>query len=501
MSLDPAILQKLRVWKKSPLTFVMECFQFKEGGGPSAQQIELLQAMAKDTKRITIRSGHGTGKDASASWVVIWFLVTRPYAKVVCTAPTARQLGDILWSEISKWLRRSILADEFVIQKDKIYHKEAPKEWWCRAISTSVKASKEEQAETLAGLHGDHLLIVVDEASGVPDPTFIPLEGALTQPDNKVLLIGNMTRDKGYFYDTHFHTEIKKDWHCLHWNSEKSTNVDPAFPLYMARKYGRDSDVYRIRVLGDPPTESGNTLIPLAWAQQCIDSGIVPGDDDLLYLSADIARYGEDSSIILPRLGPVIMPWEDHKGINTMDTAAHILRTYQEMDAAGCCVDEIGVGAGVVDRLEKHNMPNLYGINVANKSSDPDKWHRLRDELWLTVRDKCMRGLYNFPNIVREGDTLSMGEELANELSSVRYGFADNSSAYKVESKRQMKARGVVSPNIADALCLSEMFYNVSHRVFAPKGKSARKETRNPSIYPELYPDRNNNSKHSWMVV
>ena len=97
------------------------------------------------------------------SWVIVWFMTTRPYAKVVCTAPTNRQLHDILVSEISKWLRQSTVADEFVIHKDIIYHREAPKEWWIRFISPSVRATKEEQAETLAGLHGDHLLIVVDE--------------------------------------------------------------------------------------------------------------------------------------------------------------------------------------------------------------------------------------------------------------------------------------------------------------------------------------------------
>ena len=496
MSMSPYLLQKLREWKKSPLAFAIEAIP---GFVPSDQQVELLKHLP-NKKRITIRSGHGTGKDCCASIAIMWFLCTRPYAKVVCTAPTARQLADILWSELSKWIRKSILVEEFVVQKDKIYHKEAPKEWWARAVSTNVRASKEEQAETLAGFHGDHLFIVVDEASGVPDPVYIPLEGALTQEDNKVLLIGNMTKDKGYFYDSHFHTELKKDWHCLHWNSEKSTNVTPSFISFMARKYGRDSDVYRIRVLGDPPTESGNTLIPLAWSRQCIDSGILPSDDDILYLSADIARYGEDSSIIMPRLGPVIMPWETHKGINTMDVAAHCLRSYNEMDAKGIAIDEIGVGAGVVDWLEKKNLPGLFGVNVANKSSDSEKWSRLRDELWLIMRDKCMRGLYNFPDIVREGDTLSIGEELANELSMPRYKFADGGSAYKVESKREMKARGVMSPNVADALGLSEVFYNVAHRVFAPPTSRNKIDGRNPDIYPELHRGRQN-SKHSWMTV
>jgi len=210
------IKNKLKVWRDDPLLFVHDCIQVT----PSKQQHELLVNFAKH-KRTTIRSGHGTGKDGSASWIIIWFLVTRLNAKVICTAPTARQLSDILWSEISKWLRQSSVADEFVIQKDKIYCKHNPKEWWARAVSVSAKSSKDEQAETLAGFHGDHMLIVCDEASGIPDPVYIPLEGAMTQEDNKCLMIGNMTKTRGYFYDTHFHSELKKNWYRLHWDSRE----------------------------------------------------------------------------------------------------------------------------------------------------------------------------------------------------------------------------------------------------------------------------------------
>jgi hypothetical protein len=168
-----------------------------------------------------------------------------------------------------------------------MFHKESPKEWWCRAVSPSVKASKEEQAETLAGFHGDHLLIVADEASGIPDPVFIPLEGAMTQEDNRVLLIGNMTKNSGYFYDSHFHPELSKPWTQLHWNSKYSTNVKPEYPNYMATKYGLESSVYRVRVEGEPPLEDETTLIPLAWAIQCIGNETIVSEDEPRYLGVD----------------------------------------------------------------------------------------------------------------------------------------------------------------------------------------------------------------------
>ncbi|MEA1998331.1 MAG: hypothetical protein U9N61_03265, partial [Euryarchaeota archaeon] len=329
-------------------------------------------------------------------------MATRSYPKIACTAPTARQLSDILWSEISKWLRQSKVADEFVLQKDKLFHKAAPKEWWCRAISPSVKASKEDQAETLAGLHGDHLLIIVDESSGVPDPVYIPLEGAMTQEDNMVLLIGNPTKNTGYFHDTQFHPVISKKWTKFHWDSRESTNVSEEMIQYFRDKYGEDSNVFRIRVAGEPPIDDESTFIQLSWAQQCIGNEIEVDEEWPMYLGVDVARYGDDSSIILPRRGNKIYPWETFRGVNTIKLAQHIVQTHADTNASGVGIDEIGVGGGVVDWLTDDPRglgPRItYGINVATSANDPKQYFRLRDELWGLVRDKCMRAKFSFPD-------------------------------------------------------------------------------------------------------
>ena len=457
--MNPRITEKLKEWRNHPLLFVKDCIQ----ATPSDQQAEGLYRFPK-SKRMTIRSGHGTGKDAFASWIILWFMSTRAYPKIVCTAPTARQLSDILWSELSKWLRNSILADEFELQKDKMFLKGEPKEWWCRAVSPSVKATKEEQAETLAGFHADHLLVVVDEASGVPDPVYIPLEGAMTQEDNRVLLIGNMTQNRGYFYDSHFHPKISEVWNKLHWDSRRSSNVKPEYPAYMKEKYGEDSNVYRIRVTGDPPLESENTLIPLAWAMQCIGNEIEVAEDEPIYLGVDVARYGEDRSVILPRKGLKIYPWESFQGMNTIDLGSVIMNTYVETGAEGIACDEIGVGAGVTDWLQKR--PNGYkivhGVNVSNRSSDPDRYVRLRDELWVAMREKCMGKKYSFPSTSAKEREAS--NDLCDELASLTYEL--HGSAIKVEDKRKAKARGIASPNIADALAISEYFHSIAYRIW-----------------------------------
>lgn len=488
VELNKGVLSKLAEWKHSPLQFVTEALEVT----PTKQQIELLQAISKE-KRTSVRSGHGVGKDAVSTWLAIWFLCTRPYAKVVVTAPTNRQLRDVFLAELSKWLRMSVVADEFVVRKDSIQHKEAPKEWWLRLISPSVRATKEEQAETLAGLHGDHLFIIVDEASGVPDPTYIPLEGALTQPDNKTLLIGNMTKNVGYFYDTHFNAEIKKDWCRFHWDSRESTNVDKSMPEYFARKYGVDSNVFRIRVEGNPPLQDENTLIPLWAAEQCIGNEFEVAEDEPLFLGVDVARYGDDSSIILPRQGLRIDPWETFRKLNTIDLGGFINQTYQELNAEGCAIDVIGVGAGVADWLEKHKMKNLYQVNVTLASSDITKYHRLRDELWCKVRDNCLLGKYSFPDVKVNEATESLGQQLASELATVRYLFNAH-GGYVIESKKNLKARGIDSPNIADALGLTEYFSNTATKVFKEKKKEE------DTFFRSRYRDESIGS-NSWMGI
>jgi len=492
-------LQKLKEWRSSPLVFVKDCIQVT----PSKQQTELLLSFAKE-KRISIRSGHGTGKDAGAAWCILWFLTTRPYAKVVCTAPTARQLSDILWSEISKWLRKSILADEFVIQKDKIFHKESKEEWWARAVSTSVKASSEDQAETLAGFHGDHLLIIVDEASGVPDPVFVPLEGALTQEDNRVLLIGNMTRNQGYFYDTHYHSEIRKNWFKLHWDSRESENVTKEMIEYFAIKYGIDSNIFRIRVAGDPPLESEDTLISLSWALQCIGNEVFIPEDEPLYLGVDVARFGSDKSIILPRKGLRIFPWEEHSGMDTMFIADRALLAFHDLDASGMAVDEIGVGAGVIDNIHRASQMQrcAFGINVATPAMEPKRFHRLRDELWWMVRERCARAEYSFPDIEVPGPggyKINLGNELANELSTPKYKLREEDGTILVESKREMKARGHESPNIADALCLTEYFSSIAYSCFGTKQleKIAQARLKKQKFFKDL--QKNTPRRGGWM--
>lgn len=439
---------KISEWRDNTAQFAEECCKMT----PTSQQKELFAAFDRGDARITVRSGHGTGKDAAVSIIILKTLTTRSYPKIPCTAPTGHQLRDVLWAEINKWLRQSLVKDEFVWNNERIYLKSAKEEWFAVARTVNVKGTKEDQGETLAGLHADNLLFIVDESSGVPDPVFGPIEGGLTGLNNRVILIGNMTKRTGYFHETHFHSELNKQWTKLHWDSRDSSLVTDEWVQFYITKYGEDSNVFRIRVMGEPPLEDENyaSVVPFAWANQCVGNEILVAEDEPKYLGVDVARYGNDDSIVLPRKGLKIYPWHKFSQINTIELGGWINHIFNEEEAAGIAIDEIGIGAGVTDWLVKHHDQGIvHGVNVANRPNDSERFARLRDELWWSVRDKCMKQAFWFP----EGKGSDL---LVNELASPVYELVEKK--IKVESKKKMKARGIDSPNIAEALLMSEYF-------------------------------------------
>jgi len=207
----------------------------------------------------------------------------------------------------------------------------------------------------------------------------------------------------------------------------------------------------------------------------------------------DVARYGNDSSIILPRKGNRIDPWDEYQELNPIRLAMFAKEEFLSLSADRLGVDEIGVGGPVLDWLQMNGLQRqAVGVNVAVKSSDQSRFYQLRDELWWKVREKCMNSQYSFP--VGE-----LGDRLCDELSSVRFEESETSrGVIKVESKRQMKIRNVASPNIADALCISEYFFtpyagavhNLTKKVSPPKHRRPQRV----SSYERF-------GRSSWMVV
>jgi hypothetical protein len=439
---------------------------------------------------VSIMSGKGTGKDAFASWCIIWFLCCFEDTKVPCTANSGAQLNDVLWKEIGKWLHNSKveaqklgLEDSYpnsalVHQAKKLYLKESNGNWFATPRTINVKASAEEQGETLSGLHSESMMVVIDEASGIPDAVFRPLETTLTKPFNFVLMIFNPTRSRGFAIDSH--GKYKEHWVTVHWDSRESENVSEQLIEYMRKKFGEDSPGWRAYVQGLPPRESSDTLIPMDWVMNAVDSQIEPEDNAPIIFGVDVARQGVDKSIILKRKGPRVYEIAQFSKIDTMELAGWIALAISEDQPDAVYIDVIGIGYGVYDRLREMGFYNVHSVNVSNSAAKNDTFYRLRDELWWKCRERFEQNLINIPD----------DDELIGELSGIKYKPEFHSkSVIKIESKDEMKKRDMMSPNKADALCLT--FYG-NDACFAGADRGAKKYNFNQS---------NNKPSLGWMAA
>lgn len=431
--LQKAILR----WRQiGPAGFAKEVF----GVEPTPQQWEASKALV-DRRRVSIRSGHGTGKSTIMAWAVIWFLCCYFPCKIPCTAPTGHQLEDILWSEIAKWLgvmgrRFPALAKQLQWRAETVELASNPREAFAVA-----RTSRPERPEALQGFHSENLMFLIDEASGIPDEVFQVAEGALSTEGAYVLMAANPTRMDGYFYDSHH--KQRDRWACLHWSGEDSPMVSKSYVKDMADKYGIESAIYRIRVRGD---FAGNPdgIIPIELIESAISREIKPFGPEVWGL--DVARFGEDRTALARRRVNVMQrPVEFWQGKDTMQTAGMVKLRYDEAKEKpeAIFVDVIGLGAGVVDRMKELKLP-VIGINVAETPSASDKYNRLRDELWFRARD-----WFQARDVQIVDDS-----GLVAELTLPTYKIT-SSGKIQVESKDEMKKRGVTSPDIADAFCLT----------------------------------------------
>ena len=439
---------------------------------------------------VSIKSGRGPGKTTLLAWLVIWFLVCFDEALIPCTAPKLNHVKDVLWREISKWIKKSsedgkcgnFIKDTLEVHGEKVYVKghsgTEGKEWYAKATSASVTQGSDAPSETLSGYHSKNMMIIVDEATGVADNVFAPLDQTLSDPVNFLIMTYNPTRTSGFAYRSqHIH---KDEWLTYRWNCEESENVSNESIERVARKYGKDSNAYRITVLGIEPVGDTDAVIPLEWVMAAVDRDICNNDDDPLISGVDLARQGDDKSIILSRKGMrVVGDIKSFNGQNTMEMAGWVSLHMGEDEPTCVGIDLIGMGYGVYDRLREMGH-RVTGINVSESTSKKEKFERLRDELWWKCRKAFEEGYISIPN----------DEELICELSNVKYGISGSNGKIKIESKKDMRKRGVQSPNKADALVLTFYFNDRSYRQIAEEDS-----------YEKSRKKRKKNFSNGWMVV
>jgi len=248
-------------WRGDPVRFVRQAF----GAKPDPWQADFMRAVASE-QAVAVRSGHGPGKSTALAWIILWFAHTRRPFKVPVTGSNFDQLKATLWAEVGMWLRKmpAPLQKAWNYTTEGLSLLDAPEECFV-ALRTAAK----DKSQNLAGFHSENVLVVVDEASAVDDLIFEVLDGALTGKRSKIVLAGNPVLPYGRFFRA-FHKE-RALWKTFHVSSEDSPRVDRAWVEKQAASYGRDSNVYRIRVLGEFPTNDADGVIPLPLIEAAVN--------------------------------------------------------------------------------------------------------------------------------------------------------------------------------------------------------------------------------------
>lgn len=425
-------------YRDDPVKFVREVL----GATPLPYQAEFLQAIADGERKMSVRSGHGTGKSTSASWAMLWYVLLRFPNKVVVTAPTSGQLFDALFAELKRWINElpDQLKPMLTVKSDRVELAAAPSEAFI-----SARTSRAETPEALAGVHSENVLLVVDEASGVPEKVFEAAAGSMSGHAATTILLSNPTRSSGTFFESQ--TRLSGSYWTRRWSCVDSPLVSDEFVDEMRLRYGEESNAYRIRVLGEFPLADDDTIIPFHLVEAATQRDIELDEDAQTVWGLDVARFGSDKTVLAKRQGNVITEVNGWQGLDLMQTVGRVKAEYDGLPShlrpREIMVDVIGMGGGVVDRLRELNVP-VRGINVAESPSMGDTYTNLRAELWFK-----MRGW-----LEQRGAKLPKNEQLIAELTSIRYSFA-SSGKMKAEGKDDMRKRGLSSPDYADAVCLT----------------------------------------------
>lgn len=428
-----------------PVEFAIDILKVQ----PTLEQQAVMNDVAK-FPMVSVKSGHGVGKSALESWIIWWYISTRPYPKILCTAPTKHQLHDILWAEVSKWKRNSKSLDkDFEWTSEKIYLKGSQEEWFAIARTSN-------KPDALQGTHAEHVLIIIDEASGVPDIVFEPVLGSMSTIDAKLLMCGNPTQLAGFFYESH---TTKRELYKTHTiDGSKCERVDKNYVQTIIDMFGKDSDVYRVRVAGEFPKANPDSFIGLDMIRtekKVID--IVESID----LGVDVARYGDDESVVATTYNKSqVEKLNVFKHNDTMRLTGQIVNIIKMLNLkypsiiVRVKIDCDGLGVGVYDRLkevivEKNLKAKAIECHFGGKGGkvsydEPIEYYNSTGIMWGTLRSKLKNNEITIPN----------NEELIKQITNRKY-FINSDGTIKLERKEDMKKRNVHSPDRADAVVLS----------------------------------------------
>lgn len=454
------IWEKFRRWREHPDQFVLELF----GVQPDPWQLDVLRAFPHNPN-IVMKACKGPGKTTVLSWLGWNFLVTRPNPRIGATSITESNLHSALWPEMAKWQARSdFLRSTYTWTRTQIFHNRYPATWWMQARSWPKKANADEQADALGGLHEDYAMWILDEMGGYPQALMATVEAVHSSGiETHILGAGNPTHTTGPLYRAC--TIDKKLWFV------QTITADPDNPkawVYSKRaqtlgmrnaegvqmtplehakrqikQYGRDNPWVMVNVLGEFPPSSINALLGYEEVRAAMERKLKPAVYQHMQkrLGIDVARYGDDRTVIFPRQGlasyiPIIMRHDRGSAVSN-DIAARVLRAKKDWGSELELIDDtVGWAHGVIDNLTVAGIPCVR-LNYAGKALDP-RYKNKRAEMW-------MKG----SSYIRDGAQLPDIDEMISELTEPTYTYVNG--VFVVEPKEMVKERIGKSPDLADA--------------------------------------------------
>lgn len=416
-----------------------------------------IMASVRDNSRTVVRSCNGAGKTFTTANTVVWFLTTFPQSIVVSTAPTARQVRELLWQEINNIHRHSRypLGGRCLNVNWTLGAK-----WFAVGLST-------DDPNRFQGFHAEHILGVIDEAAGVEVPIWEGMDAILTSSGARLLAIGNPTEPSGRFYDA-FSSPLYNKIHISAFdtpnftaNSIKLEDIkqgtwstkfkDLIFPALITPKWaaerleewGEDSPAFQSRILGNFPIIGTDTMLPLGWVMRAIERDCTWKDTDRCVMAVDVARFGDDESVVGIRRGNSMSYIETFNNIDVyaLSKACKVIATREKPEVIK--VDVVGIGAGVADNLRGWGFDSVVDYVAQERAWSPEKHTNRRTESWYNLREKLRKNEVNLPK----------DETLIGQLTAPKYKF-DSAGRYVLEAKDDMKKRGLSSPDRGDVVAM-----------------------------------------------
>ena len=485
-----------RLWapslKDNPLAFVLAAFPWGQPNtplahfkGPRRWQREVLRDLgdhiarnkgvaSPEMLREAIAAGRGIGKSALVSWLILWMLTTRIGSTVIVSANSEAQLRSVTWGELTKWSTMIINAHWWEISATRLM----PAKWLTDIVERDLKVGtrywnaegrlwSEENPDSYAGAH-NHLgmMLILDEASGIPDQIWQVAAGFFTEPvpDRYWMVFSNPRRNSGYFFECF---NAKRDfWKTKNIDARSVEGTDQAVYRQIIEEYGEDSPQVRIEVLGEFPLADDDQFIPASHVDEAMKRPRYNDETAPIVIGIDPARSGMDSTVIAIRQGRDLLEIRRYNNQDTMQTVGCIIEAIEEFKPTLTVIDEGGLGYGILDRLNEQRY-KVRGVNFAWASKMPVMYLNKRAELWGAMRDWIKSA--HLPNDRR----------LKADLTGVQQKMT-SSGAIQLESKKDMRARGLASPDAADAIAVTFAF-SVARRETVEKVKKPAYYSNTPT--------------------